>query len=102
MTPSTGKEGNLSRIVPMVTHVDNCEHDVSVVVTEYGIADLRGKCPKDRVEVIIENCAHPDYRNELHEYYARALKTAFGLHTPHDLKTCFDMHIRYMETGSMK
>ena len=101
MTPSTGKGGALSRIVPMVTHVDNCEHDVNIVITEYGIADLRGKCPKDRVPEIIENCAHPDYQPVLRDYYRRALKNASGLHTPHDLKTCFDMHIRFMETGSM-
>lgn len=102
MTPSTGKSGALSRIVPMVTHVDNCEHDVNIVVTEYGIADLRGKCPKERVEVIIENCAHPDYRPQLRAYYEKACKNASGMQTPHDLASCFDMHRRYMETGSMK
>jgi len=102
MTPSTGKGGALSRIVPMVTHVDNCEHDVNIVITEYGIADLRGKCPKERAHDIIENCCHPDYRPLLKDYYNRALKNASGQHTPHDLKTCFDMHIRFMETGSMK
>ena len=102
MTPSTGKGGALSRIVPMVTHVDNCEHDVNIVITEYGIADLRGKAPKERAPLIIENCCHPDYRPMLREYYERALKNASGQHTPHDLKTCFDMHIRFMETGSMK
>ena len=102
MTPSTGKNGALSRIVPMVTHVDNCEHDVNVVVTEYGIADLRGRCPRERVKLIIENCAHPDYRPVLLAYYERACRNASGLQTPHDLATCFDMHRRYMETGSMK
>lgn len=102
MTPSTGKNGALSRIVPMVTHVDNCEHDVSIVVTEYGVADLRGRCPRERAELIIENCAHPDYRPVLREYYERACQCASGMQTPHDLSTCFDMHRRYMETGSMK
>ena len=102
MTPSTGKDGNLSRIVPMVTHVDNCEHDVNIVVTEYGIADLRGTSPKERVEKIIENCAHPDYRPLLRAYYERALKNASGMHTPHDLETCFEMHTRFLKTGSMK
>jgi len=102
MTPSTGKQGALSRIVPMVTHVDNCEHDVNIVITEYGIADLRGKCPRDRVQEIIEHCAHPDYRPQLWEYYEKACKKASGMHTPHDLESCFDMHLRYMKTGSMK
>lgn len=101
MTPSTGKKGALSRIVPMVTHVDNCEHDVHIVITEYGIADLRGKCPRERVKDIIENCAHPDYRPLLKTYYERACQNASGMQTPHDLATCFDMHRRYLETGSM-
>jgi len=101
MTPSTGKKGALSRIVPMVTHVDNCEHDVNIVITEYGIADLRGKCPRERVRDIIENCAHPDYRPALRAYYERACEKASGLQTPHDLATCFDMHRKYLETGSM-
>ena len=101
MTPSTGKNGALSRIVPMATHVDNCEHDVNIVVTEFGIADLRGKCPRERVQDIIENCAHPNYRPLLRSYYERACEKASGMQTPHDLSTCFDMHRRYMETGSM-
>lgn len=102
MTPSTGKDGAISRIVPMVTHVDNPEHDVSVVITENGIADLRGKTPKERAELIIRNCAHPDYRDALLSYFEAAKTNASGQHTPHDLKTAFSWHIRFMETGSMK
>ena len=102
MCPSVGKDGNLSRIVPMVSHTDNTEHDVNILVTEWGVADIRGKSPKERAEVIIENCCHPDYRPMLREYFERAKKVATGQHTPHDLRTCFDWHIRYIETGSMK
>ena len=42
MTPSTAKGGSISAIVPMVTHVDHTEHDVQIIVTEQGLADLRG------------------------------------------------------------
>lgn len=101
MTPSVAKNGAISSIVPMVSHVDNSEHDVHVVVTEQGYADLRGKSPKERARLIIENCAHPDYKAELWEYYNRALEVSPAKHTPHDLTQAFDMHLRYLETGSM-
>jgi len=45
MTPSTARNGAVSCIVPMVPHVDHTEHDVQVIVTEQGLADLRGKSP---------------------------------------------------------
>ena len=44
--PSVAKEGKISAIVPMVSHVDHSEHDVNIIVTEQGVADLRGKSPK--------------------------------------------------------
>ena len=59
---STAKDGAISRIVPMVSHVDHTEHDVDVIITEQGVADLRWKTPKERAELLIENCAHPDFR----------------------------------------
>ena len=74
MTPSTAKNGAISCIVPMVTHVDHTEHDVQVIVTEQGLADLRGLSPKRRAEVVIANCAHPTYRPALDEYFERALR----------------------------
>ena len=43
----------------MVSHVDHSEHDVNIIVTEQGVADLRGKSPKERAQAIIENCVHP-------------------------------------------
>lgn len=83
MTPSTAKNGAISCIVPMVSHVDHTEHDVQIIVTEQGLADLRGLSPRQRARVIIDKCAHPDYRTALSEYYERALKESPGLHTPH-------------------
>ncbi|WP_317856412.1 succinate CoA transferase [Chakrabartyella piscis] len=101
-TESTAKGGAISCIVPMVSHVDQTEHDVAVIVTEYGVADLRWKTPKERVELIIENCAHPDYRPMLREYYEHAFEISAGKHTPHDLEQALSWHQRFLDTGSMK
>jgi len=91
MTPSTAKGGTLSAIVPMATHVDHTEHDVQVIVTEQGLADLRGLSPKQRARVIIDNCAHPSFRPALDDYFARARAGAAGQHTPHLLDEAFRM-----------
>jgi len=101
-TPSTAKRGLISCIVPMVPHVDSTEHDVDVIVTEWGYADLRGKSPKERVIDIIDNCAHPDYRKALHEYFDGAVARCGPCQTPHDLSKSLSWHQRYLETGSMK
>ena len=71
-TPSTAKGGAISAIVPQASHVDHITQDVQVLVTEHGLADLRGLSPKPRAKVIIENCAHPDYRPALADYFRRA------------------------------
>jgi succinyl-CoA:acetate CoA-transferase len=76
MTPSTAKDGKISCIVPMASHVDHTEHDVQVIVTEQGLADLRGLSPRQRAQVVIENCAHPDFRPALHDYFGRAMEAA--------------------------
>lgn len=101
-TESVAKGGLISCIVPMVSHVDQTEHDVAVIVTEQGIADLRWKTPTERAELIIENCAHPDYRPMLREYFEHAYRTAAGKHTPHDLAQALSWHQKFLETGSMK
>jgi len=101
VTPSTAKNGALSCIVPMVSHVDHTEHDVQIIVTEQGLADLRGLSPKQRARLIIEKCAHPDYRPALTEYYERALKESPGKHTPHLMNEAFswqDTAVRVLET----
>ncbi len=89
MTPSVAKGGAISCIVPMVSHVDHTEHDVQVIVTEQGLADLRGLSPKQRAKVVIENCAHPVYKPALAEYYDRAMHYSAGRHTPHILDEAF-------------
>jgi succinyl-CoA:acetate CoA-transferase len=83
MTPSTAKQGSVSSIVPMATHVDHTEHDVQVVVTEHGLADLRGLSPKQRARIIIANAAHPSFRPALTDYFERACRLSPGKHTPH-------------------
>lgn len=100
MTPSTARDGTISRIVPCVTHVDHTEHEVHVIVTEQGVADLRGLDPRERPEVIIENCVHPDYRDLLRDYCRRAENEAGG-HTPLLLDEAFSWHARYREKGTM-
>lgn len=101
-TPSTAKDGRISAIVPMVSHVDNTEHDVDVLITEYGCADLRGKSPKERAALVIENCAHPDFRPALRDYCAAALASAGPAQTPHDLRSALSWHERCRETGTMR
>ena len=102
VTPSVAKDGKVSCIVPMVSHHDHTEHDVMFIVTEQGMADLRGKSPRQRAKLIIENCAHPDYKDMLRDYYERALREAPGKHTPHLLGEALSWHIRYEETGTMR
>jgi succinyl-CoA:acetate CoA-transferase len=101
-TSSVAARGSISCVVPMVSHVDHCEHDVDVVVTEQGLADLRGTSPKQRAVQIIDKCVHPDYRPMLKDYYFRALNNSPGKHTPHLIEEAFSWHTRYMRTGSMK
>ena len=96
--PSTQKGGTVSSIVPMVTHVDHTEHDVRVVVTEWGVADLRGKGPEERARLLIENCAHPEYRNYLWDY----LKISKKDHLSHNLAATFAMHTAYEREGDMR
>ena len=101
-TTSCAKGGAISSIVPMCSHIDHTEHDVNVIVTEYGVADLRNKSPRERALEIINNCAHPDYRPLLMEYYEEALKATKGAHTPHLIGHAHDFHKRFIETGTMK
>lgn len=100
VTPSIAKNGDISCVVPMVSHVDHTEHDVQVIVTEQGIADLRGLSPRERAEVIIENCAYPEYQPRLRDYYHRALEK--GGHTPHSIGEDLSWHKKFLETGSMR
>lgn len=100
VTKSIAKDGDISSIVPFVSHVDHTEHDVDVVVTEQGYVDLRGLAPRERAPLIIEKCAHPSYRDQLREYYDDAL--ANGGHTPHNLEKALSWHKHLIEHKTMR
>ncbi|MBP7359423.1 MAG: succinate CoA transferase [Prevotella sp.] len=95
---SVAKGGMISAIVPMVSHQDHSEHDVNIIATEQGVADLRGKSPMQRAQLIIENCAHPDYKQLLWDY----LKIAKGGQTHHYLPAAFAMHDSLARKGDMR
>jgi len=99
VTKSIAKNGDISSVVPFVSHVDHTEHDVDVVVTEQGYADLRGLAPRERAELIIGRCVHPMYRESLAEYYQEAVTR--GGQTPHVLEKALSWHARYAESGTM-
>lgn len=97
MAPSIAKGGKISTIVPMCSHVDHSEHSVKVIITEHGVADLRGLSPIQRAEAIIGNCAHPLYRDYLYTYLARGKSG----HIHHDLAHAFDLYQNLEQHGSM-
>ena len=102
MAPSLAQGASISTIVPMISHVDHTEHDVAVIVTEQGLADLRGLSPRQRAKLVIEQCAHPDFRPVLRDYLERAERLSFGKHTPHLLSESFNWHNRYLRCGRMR
>jgi succinyl-CoA:acetate CoA-transferase len=101
VTQAAGKGETISRIVPMVSHTDHTEHDVDIIVTDQGLADLRGLSPRQRAKVVIENCTHPTYRDELWSYFERACETRGG-HTPHILEEAFSWHNNLRKYGTME
>lgn len=100
VTQAASKENKVSHVLPMVSHTDHTEHDVDILVTDVGLADLRGLAPRERAQTIIDNCVHPDYKEELQSYFDRACRR--GGHTPHLLEEAFSWHMRFSETGTMK
>jgi succinate CoA transferase len=96
-TPSTAKDGKISAFVPMVSHLDHSEHSVKIIVSEYGVADMRGKSPVQRAREIIDRCVHPDYRPLLNDYLNMGIKG----HTPQNLKACFAFHRELAGSGDM-
>lgn len=96
--PSSTKGGLISNIVPMVSHLDHSEHSVDVLITDQGIADLRGKDPLQRAETIIENCVNPEYRQLLRDY----LKLSKGGQTPHNLNASLAFHTTFTAEGDMR
>lgn len=96
--PSTAKNDTISSIVPFCSHIDHTEHDTQIIVTEYGVADLRGKSPEQRSKCIIDNCAHPDYKPLLRAYLDRIKNK----HIAHDLSYAFSMYEAFQTTGDMR
>lgn len=96
--PSITKGGLISNIVPMVSHVDHTEHSVDVIITDQGVADLRGLDPVQRAERIIDNCANPMYRELLHDY----LRMGKGGQTPHSLHASLAFHTEFLNSGDMR
>jgi len=99
MSPSLAKGGAISTIV---SHVDHIDQDVRILVTEQGLADLRGLAPKQRALPIIERCAHPRFRPLLLDYFERACRSAYGLHSPAIPGEALSWHQRFIETGTTK
>jgi len=76
--PSTVK-GKASKIVPLIAEgaaVTTSRYDVHYIVTEYGIADLKGQTLKERARRLIK-IAHPDFRPELIEYFENKFKCKY-------------------------
>ncbi|MEI6177770.1 MAG: succinate CoA transferase [Verrucomicrobiota bacterium] len=96
--PSTAKDGKISAIVPMCSHMDHSEHSVQVLVTEHGVADFRGKDPRERAELVINNCVDPSYRDLLRQYF----KLTENGHTPQSFRSAFAFHEAFLETGDMR
>ncbi len=101
VTKSLAKGGDVSAVVPFVPHVDHTEHDVDILITEHGVADLRGLAPRQGAPVIIDHCADPSYRDALHDYFTRACEQQGG-QTPHLLDEAFSWHQRLANEGSMR
>lgn len=103
--PTKKDPTGISGIVPMASHVDQTEHDLDVIVTDQGLADVRGMAPRERAREIINKCAHPDYRDMLADYLERSEHYALKhncYHEPHMLKNAHKFHTNLLEKGSMK
>ncbi len=103
--PSKTDPNGISCVVPHCSHIDHTEHDLDCVVTEQGLADLRGMAPKDRAKLIIEKCAHPEYKPILKDYLEMASKEclAKGIgHEPQLWDRAFKMHLNLAQNGTMK
>lgn len=100
VTKALAKDGDVSAFVPFVSHVDQTEHDVDILVSEHGLADLRGLAPRERAREIIDQCADPLYRDALDDYFSQACKK--GGHTPHCLDKALSWHTALETEGSMR
>ncbi len=103
--PSKVDPHGITCVVPKVTHVDHTEHDLDIVVTEQGLADMRGLCPRERAQLVIDKCVHPEYKAIIQEYYDRSSREclARGMgHQPHMLFSAYQMQKNLVENGTMR
>ncbi|KAL6945437.1 acetyl-CoA hydrolase [Hanseniaspora vineae] len=103
--PTKTDPTGISTVVPFASHVDQTEHDLDILVTEQGLADLRGLSPRERSREIINQCSHPDYKDMLLDYVAKAefeCNKTKSMHEPHYLKSCFKVYENLREKGTMK
>lgn len=100
VTQAASKGNNVSHVVPFASHIDSNEHDVDILVTDQGLADLRGLAPRERAKLIIENCCHPEFRDQMRDYHKEAL--ARGGQTPHVLEKALSWHVNLANKGTMK
>lgn len=96
---STQKGGAISSIVPFASHIDHTSHFIDAIITERGVADLRGKSAMQKAEALI-SVAHPDYQPLLRDYLKLAAKN--GGHTQHCLSAAFAMHDTFLRKGDMR
>ncbi len=103
--PSKTDPLGISCVVPKAPHVDHTEHDLDVLVTEQGLADLRGLAPKDRAQAIIDKCVHPAYKPIIQEYFDMASKECLAKkvgHEPQLFEKCFKMQWNLAKNGTMR
>lgn len=103
--PSKTDSMGICCIVPHAQHIDHTEHDLDVVVTDQGLADLRGLAPKDRAKCIIDNCVHPVYKLILTEYLEMATKSCIQTkagHEPQLWDRVFKMQLNLAQNGTMR
>lgn len=100
LIPSTAKDGVIANIVPMVSHQDIGEHDIDVVVTEKGVADLRGLDDGERADAIVTQCASVAFRDQLNAYLKTAREQVGG-HHPQLPEAAFGWYRRLKEEGTM-
>jgi len=103
--PSKTDPLGITCVVPKAPHIDHTEHDLDVLVTEQGLADLRGVAPKERAKLIIEKCGHPEYKPILNEYLDMATKTCIAKgvgHEPQLFDRAFKMQQNMAENGTMR
>jgi succinyl-CoA:acetate CoA-transferase len=87
----------LPRVVPLVYHVDLVDHDVDIIVTDQGWADLRGLSPLEKARAIIEGCAHPSYKDILWDYLETVVKKTG--HRPVDLRKAVEFREKLFASG---